>query len=60
MSKQVTADASVVVAHASAGWAWLVHINEILTVIATIVAIASGIYAIRFYSKKDDTKPDSE
>lgn len=32
--------------------AWLGPLNEILTAIATIIAIVSGLYAIRFYYKK--------
>lgn len=59
MAKQTVADASTVIAHGAAGWAWMVHINELLTAVATIIAITSGIYAIRFYSKKkDDNKSD--
>ena len=59
MAKQSIADAATVLAHAGAGWAWLVHINEILTAVATIIAITSGVYAIRFYSKKKNgPKPD--
>ena len=54
MSKQTIADGATVVAHGAAGWAWLVQVNEILTAIATLIAITSGVYAIRYYSKKKD------
>ena len=36
----------------TAGWTWLANANDILQLIATIVAIISGIYAIRHYHKK--------
>jgi len=60
MAKQTIADAATVVSAGSASWAWLVHINEILTLVATLIAIVSGIYAIRYYAKKDESDQDPE
>ena len=44
----------------AASWTWLVNTNEILQLIATAVAIVSGIYAIRYWRKRDAAKKDSE
>ncbi len=52
--QQLTADAATVVSGGSASWAWLVHINEVLTLVATVIAIVSGLFAIRYYTKKKD------
>ena len=38
----------------SAGWAWLTQANEILTALATLVAIASGIAAIRYHHRRTE------
>lgn len=50
------ADGAAGLSVASASWAWLAQLNEILTTVATIIAIVSGIYAIRFHmkNKKDE------
>jgi hypothetical protein len=45
---------------AGAGWAWLAHVNEILTLIATLVAIVSGLYAIRYHSKGNKNESEGE
>lgn len=44
----------------SASFAWLGVVNDILTAIATIIAIISGLYAIRFYYKKSETVSEKE
>ncbi len=36
----------------AAGWSWLAPVNDILTLVATLVAIISGIYAIRYHIRK--------
>jgi len=41
----------------AASWTWLSQTNEILQLVATLVAIVSGLYAIRHWrknSKKDE------
>jgi len=57
--QEVAAVGATFVSGGSASWAWLSNVNEILTLIATLIAIVSGLYAIRYYSKKKD-EPDSE
>jgi hypothetical protein len=47
----------------STGFAWIGVANEVLTAIATVIAIISGLYAIRFYylkgrSVKEEGKKD--
>ena len=48
----VPADFAVGTSITAAGWSWLAPVNEILTPVATLVAIVSGIYAIRYYIRK--------
>jgi hypothetical protein len=56
--QQISADIAAATSTAGAGWAWLAHVNEILTLIATLVAIVSGLYAIRYHARK--RKDDAE
>lgn len=49
---QLVADGLTATSAVSASWAWLSHANEILTFIATIVAIVSGCLAIRYHWRK--------
>lgn len=48
----LAADAAAVTSGAAAGWTWLSHANDILTFVATIIAIVSGGLAIRYHWKK--------
>ncbi len=38
----------------AASWTWLTQTNDILQLIATVIAIVSGIYAIKYWRSKDD------
>lgn len=51
---QTVADAAAGVSVTSAGWVWLAHLNEILTTIGALVAIASGLYSFYLRSRSDD------
>ena len=46
------AKGAVLTAFGSTGIAWLGPVNDVLTAIATIVAIISGLFASRFYYLK--------
>ncbi len=48
----VTADFAAGTSITAAGWTWLAPVNEILTLVATAIAIVSGIYAIRYHIRK--------
>ena len=48
MSQQV-ADTLAGVSIGAAGWTWVAQANEILTLVATVVAIIAGLVAIRFH-----------
>jgi hypothetical protein len=37
----------------STGWAWIEPVGAFLQIVATVVAIVAGLYAIRQYRKKD-------
>lgn len=49
---QRTADGAAAVAAGAAGYSWLSAANELAQLIAAIVAIISGCFAIYFYWKK--------
>ena len=51
---QQAADVAAGVSVTSAGWVWLAHLNEILTTIGALVAIASGIYSIYLRRKANE------
>ena len=61
-SSEPIARAATTLSITSASFAWLGVVNDILTAIATIIAIISGLYAIRFYYKKsqDPDKKEGE
>ena len=41
------------------GWAWLEPIGAFLQIIATLVAIVTGVYAIKYYrSKRNDSETE--
>ena len=46
------ADGAATASIATAGWTWLANLNAVLQVIATLIAIAAGLYAIRYHRKK--------
>ena len=58
-----TADAAATISVAAAGGTWLVQANEVLTLIATTIAIVSGTLAIiwhvrRLRGKNDESNKD--
>jgi hypothetical protein len=57
-AQDLIAGAAVGISASSAGWAWLSHANELLTTVATIIAIISGLAAIRYHTRKDRNKED--
>ena len=58
--QDMAAGAAVGVSTASAGWAWLANVNEILTTVATIIAIISGLAAIRYHTKNKKDSDESQ
>jgi len=38
----------------AASWTWLTQTNDILQLIATVIAIVSGVYAIKYWRSKSD------
>ena len=50
----IIADLAAGTSITAAGWTWIAPVNEILTLVATIIAIVSGIYAIRYHIKKSN------
>lgn len=49
MSQQTIADGAAVGSAAFAGFSWIAPLNEVFTLIATLVAIIAGIYAIQWH-----------
>lgn len=50
--QQAAYDAAAAVSVTAAGWTWLSHANEILTFIATLVAIAAGVCSAWFHIER--------
>jgi len=59
-AQQLAADAAAVLSTSAAGWTWLSHVNDILQFIATIIAIVSGVYALRYHAKKHVDKENKD
>lgn len=54
----LVANVATITTLGATGWAWMEPFGAFLQIIATIVAIVAGIYAIRHYRKKDgDSSP---
>jgi hypothetical protein len=51
-AQSIAADVAAGTSITAAGWSWIAPVNEILTLIATVIAIISGVYAIRYHAKK--------
>ena len=51
---EVTAPISFIASVSAVSWTWIGVTNDILQLVATIVAIITGLYAIRYYKKKND------
>jgi hypothetical protein len=51
-AKQISADAAAVVSGGAATWTWIANLNDILQLLATVIAIVSGIYAICYHRRK--------
>lgn len=51
-SQQVTADIAAIGSSGAVGYTWLAQLNGILPAVALIVAIVSGIYAIRYHANR--------
>ena len=47
------ADAGFVVSAGGTAWTWLANVNEILQFVALCIAIASGIYTLRYHVRKN-------
>ena len=50
--QQAAADVAAGASIAAAGWTWISTVNGLLQIIATLVAIGAGIYAIKFHRAK--------
>ena len=53
-AQQLGADGLAISSWGATGFAWLAQVNEVLQFVALLVAIASGIAAYRYHTKKDD------
>lgn len=49
VNAQNIADAAAATSISTTGWVWLVHLDNALQIVATLVAIAAGIYAIAWH-----------
>lgn len=49
VSAQNIADAAAATSISTTGWVWLVHLDNALQIVATIIAITAGIYAILWH-----------
>ena len=50
--QQVTADMAAIGSSGAVGYTWLAQLNGILQAVALIVAIVSGLYAIRYHANR--------
>ena len=49
MSQQIVADSAAGASAALAGWTWVAQVNDIAQLVATVVAIIAGVYAIQWH-----------
>lgn len=54
MNKDVLADLGAVGSGVTATWTWVAHVNDVLQLAATAIAIVAGIYAIRWHRVRID------
>ena len=50
--QQLAADTAAIGSSGAVGYTWLAQLNGILQAVALIVAIVSGIYAIRYHANR--------
>ena len=50
--QQVTADIAAIGSSGAVGYTWLAQLNGILQAVALVVAIVSGLYAIRYHANR--------
>lgn len=53
-SKDILADVAAAGAGVTATWTWVAHVNDVLQLVATAVAIVAGVYAIRWHKVRID------
>ncbi len=51
-AQSITADVAAAGSISTAGYTWIAQLTPILQLIATVVAIVAGIYAIMVYRKR--------
>ena len=51
-SQQMIADSAAAVSVTTAAWTWVAAANEVLQLVATLVAIVAGIAAANFHIRK--------
>ena len=56
--QKIVADAAAAASVTSATWTWVAQANEALQLIATLIAIVSGIYALKFHMGRNDDDED--
>lgn len=49
MQQQLIADAAAASSVAAAGWTWVANVNGVLQIVATLIAIVAGVYAIQWH-----------
>lgn len=50
--QNVIADVAAATSVSTAGWTWISSANEVLQLVATVIAIVTGLYAIRYHRRK--------
>jgi hypothetical protein len=59
-SKDILADIAAAGTGVTATWTWITHVNDMLQLVATAVAIVAGVYAIRWHKVRIDTAVKKE
>lgn len=52
--KDIMADLAAAGSGVTATWTWIAHVNDILQLAATAVALVAGVYAIRWHRVRID------
>lgn len=52
----ITAPISLATSVSAVSWTWLGITNDVLQLVATVVAIITGLYAIRYYKKRNEAE----
>ena len=50
--QSVVADIAAATSVGTASWTWIANANDVLQLVATVIAIVAGLYAISYHRKK--------